>query len=93
MIETSKNKKRFLVFSDSLSCMHALSNGDTSKPLLTHVLEELTSLVMCWMCLPIDSSYHDRLCRIRLYTKPFFRCQKHERSFRFSYAFNNSTVS
>ncbi len=28
---------------------------------------------MCRMCLPIDSStHHDRLCRIRLYTKPFF---------------------
>ncbi len=34
------------------------------------------------MCLPIDSStYHDRW--IRLYTKQFFRCQKHERSLRF----------
>ncbi len=38
---------------------------------------------MCRMCLPIDSSTcHDRLCRIRLYTKPFFRCQKNERSLR-----------
>ncbi len=26
------------------------------------------------------STYHDRLCGIRSYTKPFFRCQKHERS-------------
>ncbi len=32
------------------------------------------------------------LCWIRLYTKPFFRCQKHERSLRFSYTFNNPTV-
>ncbi len=38
MMENS-NKKRFLVFSDSLSCMHALSNGDTSNPLLTQVLK------------------------------------------------------
>ncbi len=27
-----------------------------------------------------------------LYTKPFFRCKKHERSIRFSYTFNNPTV-
>ncbi len=44
------------MFSYSLSCMHALSNGDTSNPLLTQVLEELTSLVplgfhivFCWI--------------------------------------------
>ena len=44
MMENS-NKKRLLVVSDFLSYMHALSNGNTSNPLLTQVLEEFTSLV------------------------------------------------
>ncbi len=40
---TISNRKRFL-FSDSLSSMQALNNGDTSNPLLIQVLEELTTL-------------------------------------------------
>ena len=55
MMANSK-KKRFLVFSDSLSCMQALNNGDTSNLLLIQVLGELTTLaslgfhiVFCWI--------------------------------------------
>ncbi len=51
----NSNKKRFLVFSDSLPCMQALNNGDTSNSLLIQV-DELTSLaslgfhiVFCWI--------------------------------------------
>ncbi len=40
----NSNKKCFLVFSDSLSYMQALNNGNTSSPLLIEVLEELTTL-------------------------------------------------
>ncbi len=43
-MSNSSNKKPFLGFFDSLSCMQALGNGNTSKPLLTQVLEEHTAL-------------------------------------------------
>ncbi len=51
MMEQS-DKKRFLVFSDSLSCMQALSNGSNSKPLLTQCLEELSIFILSLPSIP-----------------------------------------
>ncbi len=55
MIEHS-NKKRFLVFEITLSCIQALSNQNTSNSLFTQVLKDLNTfvsigfhIVFCWI--------------------------------------------